>query len=603
MTRSLRAILCGAALLFGLTAMTANAEVTTVLNADFTVLVKGSIEQPSKILSFTTIYDRQFAGYFGNEAYEAGGMLLIKDGGYLSLPRTNLSANGGVYKVILEVKVNEAEMGALTFQGGYTNTQTEYLYDGDWHTVEMMFNGGTSTTSTKLTPFLCSSGLLVKSIKIQQSPEFLVAPTAQQPLVATTTSFTARWRSVSGATGYFLDVYSYNGDDKDYLIENENVGNVTSKAVTGLDASKTYYFVVRSTNGEAVSGDSNEIRVVPIRNSMDTPQNVTVSKGENGDYTVTWDNVEGAVEYIVSIMRKTVTAEEGEAAILSEDFSTLTAGTLTEIEYIYQRHLAALKAPGWTGNNMACAKGIFIFAPYGDGSWVATPDLDLSADNGNVTVKLNMAGGNGGVFNTSEQVTVQLIEGEDTVLSEKTVALDKSGFTEYSVNLTGGTSACKVMVSYAGDYKIYFEDFDVYQLLPAGTEINTNYGEELTETNSFSGNVPVDGAVYTAVITAVGETVSGGSISEIYSDSSEPVVISGTVGIEDVDVDTANVAAAVTAPGEITVVTSETLPVTVYDLYGRVLASATVNGTATLNVGAKGVVVVLAGNKAFKLAL
>ncbi len=604
MVKTLRTFLCGLIVMLGLTG-SASAEVTTVLSADFSILVKGSPESPVSITSLGSIYDRVFSGYFANKGYEAGGALLIQDGGYMSMPSKNLSANGGVFKVILEVKAND-DMGAFTFQAGYSTRVTEYLYDSEWHTVEMMLNGGTSYTSLRLEPFLCASGLLVRKVTIQQSPEFLVAPTAQQPIVATATSFTARWKSVTGATAYFLDVYSYNGDDKEYVIENENVGNVTSKAVSGLDASKTYYYVVRSTNGEAVSDNSNEIRVVPVLTTIATPSNVSVSAEQDGAYTVTWDAVEGAYEYIVAIMRNEITKEDGEAAVLSEDFAGLTAGTITSLEYIYDRHLAVLHAPGWTGYNMACASGIFAFAPYGDGSWVATPELDLTANSGNVKVSLNLGAGNFGSFVTTESVTVQLIEegdDEDTVISEKTVNINKSGFNRYDVDLTGGTAACKVKVVYGGSQKVYFEDFDVMQVLPAGTEISSQYAEEVSETNSFSGTVPQDGATYSVVITAVGETVSGGEIADIYSEGSDPVEIKSTVGIHNVGIDGAEVSAYVSAPGQITVAAADAVQVSVYDLNGRKLAGSVVSGTATIDLNVHGVVVALVGEKAFKLAL
>ncbi len=53
-----------------------------------------------------------------------------------------------------------------------------------------------------------------------------------------------------------------NGFVNTYVQQNINVGNVTSYAVTGLNPSTTYYYVVRSTNGVSTSANSNEITAV-----------------------------------------------------------------------------------------------------------------------------------------------------------------------------------------------------------------------------------------------------------------------------------------------------------------------------------------------------
>src|SRR4029450_11970680 len=75
-------------------------------------------------------------------------------------------------------------------------------------------------------------------------------------------SFTANWSSVSGATGYRLDV-SPNSSFSTYVAgyHNLNVGNVTSRSVSGLNASTTYYYRVRAYNWAGTSGNSNVMRV------------------------------------------------------------------------------------------------------------------------------------------------------------------------------------------------------------------------------------------------------------------------------------------------------------------------------------------------------
>ena len=77
----------------------------------------------------------------------------------------------------------------------------------------------------------------------------------------TASSFIANWRSVSGATGYRLDV-STSSSFASYVpgYQNRDVGNVTSQNVTGLARNRFYYYRVRAYNGNGTSPNSNVIR-------------------------------------------------------------------------------------------------------------------------------------------------------------------------------------------------------------------------------------------------------------------------------------------------------------------------------------------------------
>jgi phosphodiesterase/alkaline phosphatase D-like protein len=77
----------------------------------------------------------------------------------------------------------------------------------------------------------------------------------------TANSLTANWRSVSGATGYRLDV-SASANFTNFVLgyQNRDVGNVTSHNVTGLAANTFYYYRVRAYNGNGTSPNSNVIK-------------------------------------------------------------------------------------------------------------------------------------------------------------------------------------------------------------------------------------------------------------------------------------------------------------------------------------------------------
>ena len=86
------------------------------------------------------------------------------------------------------------------------------------------------------------------------------APTVSAASSITSSSFSAHWSTVTGATKYYLDVATdnaFSGFVSGY--NNLDVGNVTSYSVTGLTAGSTYYYRVRSYNAVGTSGNSSTI--------------------------------------------------------------------------------------------------------------------------------------------------------------------------------------------------------------------------------------------------------------------------------------------------------------------------------------------------------
>jgi Fibronectin type III domain len=90
-------------------------------------------------------------------------------------------------------------------------------------------------------------------------------PVAHAATYIASNSLTANWSSVSGATGYRLDV-SPNSLFSTYVAgyQDLNVGNTTSRSVTGLSPSTRYYYRVRAYNVSGTSGNSNIINAVTL---------------------------------------------------------------------------------------------------------------------------------------------------------------------------------------------------------------------------------------------------------------------------------------------------------------------------------------------------
>ncbi len=77
-----------------------------------------------------------------------------------------------------------------------------------------------------------------------------------------------------------LGSHTFNNSSTTFILEDVNVGNVTSYVVTGLNPETTYYYRVRAVLGAATSGNSNEITVIT------KPTSVTW----NG---TAWSNIDG----------------------------------------------------------------------------------------------------------------------------------------------------------------------------------------------------------------------------------------------------------------------------------------------------------------------
>jgi phosphodiesterase/alkaline phosphatase D-like protein len=125
------------------------------------------------------------------------------------------------------------------------------------------------------------------------------APTAKPATNITTTSFTANWSSVSGATSYLLDV-STSSTFSSFLTgyQNLNLGTVISRSVSGLSAGKTYYYRVRTLSSAGTSGNSNVISVTTVPAAPTASAATTVT---NSGFTAHWSSVTGATSYLLDV--------------------------------------------------------------------------------------------------------------------------------------------------------------------------------------------------------------------------------------------------------------------------------------------------------------
>jgi len=128
------------------------------------------------------------------------------------------------------------------------------------------------------------------------------APTAAAASSITQTGFTANWNSVSGATGYIINVAA------DNLFANiiagysdKDIGNNTSAAVTGLTPNTIYYYRVKAYNLQGSSTNSNTISASTLPAVASAPTATAATLITSSGFTANWSAVSGATGYYLDL--------------------------------------------------------------------------------------------------------------------------------------------------------------------------------------------------------------------------------------------------------------------------------------------------------------
>lgn len=113
--------------------------------------------------------------------------------------------------------------------------------------------------------------------------EVLPAPIADAASNVLAISFTANWETVTGATGYYLDI-STDPQFDTYVTgyQNKDMSTALTCDVTGLTVDTTYYYRVRAADAVQTSLDSNIISVFTTLGNV-----VTIDTTLNGTFSIT----------------------------------------------------------------------------------------------------------------------------------------------------------------------------------------------------------------------------------------------------------------------------------------------------------------------------
>lgn len=541
-------------------------DVTTVFYETFAAFTEGSEKLPATTdisSGYTNKLSSTLNGWSGRYVYEAGGMLKIGDGGNLQTARYDMKANGGIIKVSMRVRSLDDFGAMFAIALNYSDKVTDYVYDNEWHEVSYVVSGAStySTTYIKVTASIAASGLLIDDLKVEQSAAFYPAPVAKQPTQADGTSFTARWASVTGSTGYYIDIYCKGENDAPiYVVENQFIqgSSATTYKVTDLDPSKTYYFVVRATNGTATSDNSNEVKVVKVVTELDAPVALDATNVTEDGFTANWNAVEGATGYELSLAKVETLKEDKTAEVAHEDFAGITEGTIQQPGYpSLQEYLDKYtNEAGWYSYGHLYANGYLGLSPFSSTpASLTSPAKDLSASNGKFTVKVKMAATQYGQMIEGEVVTINLYNGQE-VVETKEVTLAKD-FKEYTIEFTKGAAESYVEFSYPSTTnRVWIDEVTISQAKKAGDKLVSLMGSmDVDDETSIDVEVPLsDEITYVYTVRAYVETVVGGEVANLYSNASNEVEVSLVpTAVNDLTIEAASKASKYIANGQLVI--------------------------------------------------
>jgi len=135
----------------------------------------------------------------------------------------------------------------------------------------------------------------------------LPIPVLQPAQNITPFSFTANWQSLSGVTGYMLDVYTvdnHSGDTiKTFISGYENLLVTDTSTIVHVPYEQTtYYYKVRSTNGFINSGYSDSLSLITINSK---PSIKTATDITSFNFMANWAALSWATGYYLTVYKLT----------------------------------------------------------------------------------------------------------------------------------------------------------------------------------------------------------------------------------------------------------------------------------------------------------
>lgn len=170
----------------------------------------------------------------------------------------------------------------------FTSSTTPALVDWGRRPIDMPITDITENTDGTITFNVCGGNF---DLSVPEAP--VLTPAADGTMKV-------EWTAVDRANGYDICV-SANGTPMAAYTDFA-VGNVTSYTLEGLNGNTEYAVKLRATNGRILSDYSAETKATtPEIDFIYTAPVATSGNSANGNATLEWDALEGAVDYLVTV--------------------------------------------------------------------------------------------------------------------------------------------------------------------------------------------------------------------------------------------------------------------------------------------------------------
>lgn len=475
---------------------------TTIIAAeDFSNFTKGTEDNPDPDFLDGYISDEltQTPGWSAYYVQQAGGCAKItrsaNNTATLSSPILDIPANGKPVVVTFRARMTNPEFNfdwaevymvdctdmsnPLTFSNDYAYTYNE------WHEYKFVFNKNRKNTKYFFQFGGYDTDMLVDDIQIKFLDPKVEAPVATGYSDFSCTGFTTTWEAVPSADAYLVNLFTI-AEDKDktrtYIINNARTSG-TSYTFSNIDTSNSVlYFSVRALKGNDKSPESNFLTIY----GLETPTTPVMAKPADGKIKVTWQAVPGA-QYYEILAERSHTATADETFVLSEEnFDKLISdGSYTKPEQltsINEELDLFTNQPGWIAQNPVHINGAYgligyYYQQYGELAFLESPIFDLSANNGTVTLSVDLYGQPINQLDECKAVLRMMNYTSETQITSAdkfTTPELPEKWSNYTVDLKNGSAKSVVEICATAGY-IYVDNITISQQLSSGDKVSVPY--------------------------------------------------------------------------------------------------------------------------------
>lgn len=407
-----------------------------------------------------------------------------------------------------------------------------------------------------------ADGIITFTVK--DGGEQLASVQALEPENITPVSFTARWEPGTGVYQYEVEV------SKAPLVVpflTLNVSNATSVDVTGLDPSTEYSYIVRAVSDDRKSADSNRVNVTTLEPTFE--QKVVIpAEADNIDidrFTAHWNELSGAETYYISVheklpvdpMYQTVDFTKADNKLMPDGWSS-SSNTTGSLKGYYGEAAPSLRLTN-------------------SGDRVNTPTFtDKDINSLSFWYRGNSTGENSSLLVeakvNNEWIPVWMVSPVDKTEGH-IVTIDSDSQTIMPV----GTKTVRITFQKEGNGSVYVDDFKLGYGATYNKIFHPDYNDadQGTATSAVVENL-LPATTYFYTVRAVdANKLSTPDSEEIRVTTADPL------GIDTISADTATIIAHA---GMIEINAPAGTRVKVYDMAGRLEATATVDATGRVAI-------------------